>query len=250
MWKKTSLVLLLVGLLGWQAHAAKIFDLPPLPPASEFGNLLIDRTSEANGQKPVGFYHWTHRMKYSCRVCHYELDMAMETNATGITEEANRRGEYCGACHDGEIAFGHTEENCGKCHSGDIEGPKDRFKKLKKLPKAPYGNKIDWVEARNKGMISPVLSILDPHYRPMPFVDSLELEAAWTLIPPAHFRHGEHLKWLDCANCHPDIFKIKKKATQHFLMKHILEGKFCGACHLKVAFPLNNCKRCHPDMRD
>ena len=33
-------------------------------------------------------------------------------------------------------------------------------------------------------------------------------------------------------------------------MKYILEGKFCGVCHLNVAFPLDDCQRCHPDMHD
>ena len=49
-------------------------------------------------------------------------------------------------------------------------------------------------------------------------------------------------------NCHPDVFNIKKKTTEHFEMRFILEGRFCGACHLTVAFPLNDCMRCHPAM--
>jgi hypothetical protein len=28
-------------------------------------------------------------------------------------------------------------------------------------------------------------------------------------------------------------------------MSDFYEGKFCGACHLKVAFPLLDCQRCH-----
>jgi len=31
-------------------------------------------------------------------------------------------------------------------------------------------------------------------------------------------------------------------------MQYILETKFCGACHLTVAFPLDDCLRCHPGM--
>ncbi len=83
----------------------------------------------------------------------------------------------------------------------------------------------------------------------MPFAKRLKLEARWAMIPAAYFPHAEHQQWLDCANCHPDVFNIKKKTTEHFEMQYILEGKFCGLCHLRVAFPLNECKRCHPDMR-
>jgi c(7)-type cytochrome triheme protein len=31
-------------------------------------------------------------------------------------------------------------------------------------------------------------------------------------------------------------------------MTAMLKGEYCGACHLTVAFPLHNCKRCHPGM--
>jgi hypothetical protein len=28
-------------------------------------------------------------------------------------------------------------------------------------------------------------------------------------------------------------------------MARILKAEFCGVCHLSVAFPLDNCERCH-----
>jgi hypothetical protein len=31
-------------------------------------------------------------------------------------------------------------------------------------------------------------------------------------------------------------------------MDFIVSGKFCGVCHLTVAFPVQDCKRCHPDL--
>jgi c(7)-type cytochrome triheme protein len=70
-----------------------------------------------------------------------------------------------------------------------------------------------------------------------------------TIIPPAVFPHKDHTVWLDCDNCHPDLFNIKKKGT-HFSMNELLNGNFCGVCHTKVAFPMDECKRCHPAMRD
>jgi len=251
-----SLVLLVLSLWmvlpGHSRAQRDFFDLPPLPPPEAFGDLRIDRVSGENDVKPVYFSHWTHRSAYTCRVCHFELGFEMQTNLTEITESANRKGEFCGACHDGETAFGHTEENCAKCHAGS---PADRrksfrqFRKSLKLPEAPFGNRIDWVEALESGLIQPRNGILDPDFEPIPFNEEFEVPAAWTLIPPADFSHDIHLQWLECSNCHPDIFKIKKRATEHFLMKHILEGKFCGTCHMTVAFPLDDCQRCHPDMR-
>ena len=83
----------------------------------------------------------------------------------------------------------------------------------------------------------------------MAYKKELDIPANWALIPPAAFPHDKHMQWLDCGDCHPGIFNVKVKSTMHFEMRYILEGKFCGVCHLNVAFPLHNCKRCHPGMR-
>jgi c(7)-type cytochrome triheme protein len=228
------------------------FDLPAQPPPDQFGNLLLDRLSSSSGEPAVGFSHWSHRMRYACRVCHFELDFQMQAEASEISEEANRRGEFCGACHDGETAFAHSEENCARCHTGSVAGPKGALKRLRKqrkLPKAEHGNRIDWVAAEDQGRIDPVGSILEPDFEPIPFNERFEIPAAWTMIPPADFSHNVHLRWLECSNCHPDIFDIEKEGTEHFLMDNIVKGQFCGACHMRVAFPLDDCQRCHPSMR-
>lgn len=199
-----------------------------------------------NGQPAVTFSHWSHRMKYTCRVCHFELEFEMRVNATEITEAENRGGKYCGACHDGKTAFGHTAENCGKCHTGKTVVSKEQFAKaVRSFPKGPYGNQIDWVQTVAGGKIKPKQSIRDESYAPKPYNDAFELKAAMAMIPPAVFSHEVHNRWLDCRNCHPDLFAIKRTLTQHFEMRYILERKFCGACHLNVAFPLDDCKRCH-----
>lgn len=234
------------------AAQRSFFDLPPAPPPDEFGNLLLNRLSGSAGEKAVGFSHWSHRTRYACRVCHFELRFEMRKNASEISEEANQSGEFCGACHDGETAFGHTEKNCSRCHTGTAAGKRQAFKKFrkqKKLPASPFGNKIDWVKAEDLGLIEPVASILEEDFEPIGYDESFEIPAAWTLIPPADFSHRVHLRWLECSNCHPDVFDIEIKGTQHFLMKNILTGKFCGACHMNVAFPLDDCRRCHPGMR-
>ncbi|MBI5641713.1 MAG: hypothetical protein HZA17_14955 [Nitrospirae bacterium] len=224
------------------------FKLPPLSSPEQYGNILINRTSEKNGVKPVSFSHWIHRTKYTCRVCHLELDFNFRINSTEITEKANLDGKFCGACHNGRLAFGHTKENCTRCHNGDIAYSKARFRELSAFPKTEYGNRIDWVAAQAKGLIKPKDS-LTPNFKQMPFEKKLELAAEKSGTPPAVFPHRIHTQWLDCSNCHPDIFNIKKKTTKHFSMDRIVKFEFCGVCHLRTAFPLDDCSRCHPGMK-
>ena len=63
-------------------------------------------------------------------------------------------------------------------------------------------------------------------------------------MPWVKFPHMAHTKWLDCSNCHPEIF-IPKKGANNPSMDGILAGEHCGRCHDKVAFALWICERCH-----
>jgi c(7)-type cytochrome triheme protein len=84
----------------------------------------------------------------------------------------------------------------------------------------------------------------------MVFENVLELEAEWDNVPGAIFPHNKHTAWLDCSDCHPYIFNIKKKFTKGFRMMTNIRGEFCGVCHTNVAFPMTDCVRCHPDIKD
>jgi c(7)-type cytochrome triheme protein len=234
------------------AESGGPWDLPHPPPADEYGNLLINRTSEKNGVKPAAFSHWIHRRKHTCRVCHFELEFSMKANTTEITEAANRSGKYCGAsgCHDGKAAFGHDNPNCEKCHNGDRGYGKKRFSELSTFPKTKFGDRINWVRAFKNGMITPLNYLAVKPSEGISYDKALLLEAEWSGIPAAIFPHKAHIKWLDCNNCHPEIFNIKKKTTKHFSMNRILQGEFCGVCHLNVAFPMDDCKRCHPGITE
>lgn len=238
---------LLSILLSYQTlSAADFFDIPRALPPGQYGNIIISRTtSKEYGIKPVAFSHWSHRIKYTCRVCHTELEFNFELNSTEITEKANREGKFCGACHNGKEAFGHTDENCAKCHSNDLKYGGEDFKGLqKKLPAAGFGNRINWVGAIKEGAIKPKNTILG-NYEPMSYDKRVVLTPEWSSIPPAVMPHKDHLLWLDCSNCHPDIFDVKKRTTKHFSMNRILKFEFCGVCHLRTAFPLDDCRRCH-----
>jgi c(7)-type cytochrome triheme protein len=222
----------------------------PLPP-DEYGNILISRTSEKNGVKPATFSHWVHRRKFTCRVCHFELEFNFKVNTTEITEAANKTGKYCGApkCHDGTAAFGHgKKEDCDRCHNGKLGYGKEKFAELAALPKRKLGNGIDWAKALDRGLIQPANELtIKPS--DITYDQTLSLQANWAMIPPAIFSHRAHVKWLDCNNCHPDIFNIKKKTTKHFSMELNLKGDFCGVCHLSVALPMDDCKKCHPGIK-
>jgi c(7)-type cytochrome triheme protein len=67
-------------------------------------------------------------------------------------------------------------------------------------------------------------------------------------MPNILFSHEKHTVWSGCELCHPQIFCIRRCAAVYD-MQDIFEGRFCGACHMRVAFPLDDCKRCHPDMK-
>lgn len=227
-----------------------VINLPTLPPPAQYGNVLISRLTRNSTHPPVAFSHWIHRRSYTCRVCHFELNFAMKTNTTMDLNEANiRKGEFCGACHNGTITFGINENTCKICHTGKIGAADDRFPELSGLPKARYGDQINWVKALKKGLIAPKQSIYNDNFESVPFDTVLRLEPEWSLIKTrALFPHQQHIVWLDCADCHPDIFNIQKKGTKHFRMNYISNGQFCGVCHLNVAFPIQDCKRCHPDL--
>ena len=246
-----AVLLVFVGSVPVFASSSAFWQLPPLPPAHQYGDILIDRSATKNGVEAVFFSHWSHRAKYTCRVCHWELDFAFKNGTTEMTESDNRNGLYCGKCHDGKVAFGHTKGNCQRCHAGRITSDEGKFSKLRAgLPKDKFGNEINWAAAIRTERIKPLYNIFKPEETPLSFRKKLELKAEWQYVPPAIFPHDVHVKWLDCGSCHPDIFNIKKKTTKHFEMKYILEEKFCGVCHLRVAFPMDNCKRCHPAFKN
>ncbi len=60
-----------------------------------------------------------------------------------------------------------------------------------------------------------------------------------------NFDHRSHMKGLDCKECHPGIF-LMKKGAQRITMAEINKGEYCGACHNgKRAFSAEKCDKCH-----
>ena len=112
----------------------------------------------------------------------------------------------------------------------------------KDFPRDQVGN-IDWVKAFKENLIKPRES-LDPTKSLVPPFDfNIDIPAVGSM-PNVVFPHFPHTFWLDCGNCHPNIFVMKKGANPLSMVK-IVNGEFCGRCHGRVAFPISNCARCH-----
>lgn len=90
--------------------------MPSQAVRAEYGDVVINNMAEEAGMPPVVFPHWFHRIRFRCKVCHADLGFKFKAGGTGINMLKIIDGYYCGACHNGEIAW--SVENCTLCHSG------------------------------------------------------------------------------------------------------------------------------------
>ncbi len=228
-----------------------------------YGKVVIRNYSRNAGLAPVVFDHWFHRSRFTCRLCHVDIGFAMEAGGTNITAAMNKQGHYCGACHDGKRSIGDrkifaacsegvTKEEslrCERCHSRGkkVAREHDFTAFSEKLPKTSLGNGINWEEAEVKGFIKPV-DFLEGVSRERPSLKAqkdflIEIKSSW--MEKVLFSHKKHAVWNGCEVCHPEIFPSVKKGATKYSMFQIVNGQYCGACHDKVAFPLQDCQRCH-----
>ena len=260
--KKWLAVVLLVPMIATVVHAQTgTKKRRPLP--YEYGGVVIKNFSSGGGFSPVQFDHWLHRAKYTCRLCHVDIGFAMKANATGIKAADNMKGYYCGTCHNGKMAHGdrkifeacatkYTKDDlkrCTRCHSkGEtVKRGYDFASFIEKFPKERFGNGVDWEKAEELGLIRPLdyiegISVKRP---PLATQKDFAIGAKVETMPEIIFSHKKHTVWNGCELCHPEIFPSMKKGTTKVSMTEIFEGKYCGACHVTVAFPTTDCQRCH-----
>ncbi len=100
----------------------------------------------------------------------------------------------------------------------------------------------DWVKALSLGIIAPRADLEGKGEMKVLDMDILFKNTGG--MPWVRFPHSTHTKWLDCTNCHDEIF-IPKAGANKIGMDAILAGEFCGRCHGKVSFALWVCERCH-----
>jgi len=250
-------VVSLVLCLSATAAARKI----PLP--ENYGRVVMDNYTQRGEFPPVVFDHWLHRANFTCRVCHVDIGFAMEANGTKITAEANRKGFYCGACHDGKRPFkdrkifaacsekGKVSDadkmRCDRCHSWrkNVKREYDYATFTKDFPKRI--GYVDWETAEEKGIIKPAdflegVSIKRAKLKPQKDF-SIKSQGSW--MADIIFSHEKHAVWNGCELCHPEIFPSVKKGQFRYTMFEIYRGEYCGLCHLNVAFHAIDCSRCH-----
>jgi c(7)-type cytochrome triheme protein len=227
-----------------------------MPRPEEYGNVLINNNSEKANIAPVVFKHWLHRTKYTCRVCHVDIGFATEAGGSEIKEADNKNHLYCGSCHNGTIAFGPTSreklvnevQNCDLCHSygKEVKFKYDFNEFVKNFPQARFGNRVDWIKAEQAGMfkLQDVVPGVSIKRKPIAAPKDFDIKSTILGMPDTVFSHKIHADINGCELCHPEIFGSTKGVTK-FNMQDIFAGKYCGACHAKVAFPFYDCQLCH-----
>lgn len=90
--------------------------LPVDKARAEYGDVVINNYSDAAGMRPAIFPHWFHRVRFRCKVCHADLGFKFKAGGNEINMVKIIDGQFCGACHNGELAW--SVENCNLCHSG------------------------------------------------------------------------------------------------------------------------------------
>ena len=252
-----KLLLLAFSILYVTAVSAQTFGTKKRSPKpDEYGNVVIDNFSTDARIAPVEFSHWLHRAKYTCRLCHVDLGFSMITGDTRIEEKDNRNGLYCGACHNGRISFSHEIKdregqgisNCDRCHSvgKNIQPEVEFYTFIKDFPRSRFGNRVDWLEAEERGLVRlrDYLKGVSIKRDKLIAPQDIEMDARFAEMPDIIFSHEKHTVWNGCELCHPAIFNIKKSSTV-FDMQEIFNGRYCGACHGKVAFTNMDCQLCH-----
>lgn len=119
----------------------------------------------------------------------------------------------------------------GKHSSAVLELPTDRF------------GLVNWVEATKQGVVAPIVGI-DRNRRHRFYEGVILYNATSPTREDVVFEHDVHTYFLDCDSCHPKPFK-KTPGEAKITMMKIKRGRYCGKCHGKIAFPIEDCERCH-----
>jgi len=92
------------------------------------GDIQLARAADSTGAPVMGafpparFRHWSHRIRFRCSACHTDV-FQLRAGTDTLSMAAMRRGEACGACHDGGTAFATNDvSECGRCH---VDAPAD-----------------------------------------------------------------------------------------------------------------------------
>lgn len=223
--------------------SAEMGYMKKMPPPDSYGTLIMNKNT-GDAMAAVVFPHWLHRAKFACKVCHTDIGFAMKAKKTEFMMADNFSGNYCGKCHNGDTAFATTE--CNRCHSYGTDTVRKKIEnELKGLPKDEYGNKVNWVTALRDGKIKPKASLEGGEMAAMDLDIIIKPMNLMPRPPDVLYPHKAHTEVLDCSSCHTSIFEMQQGGHPAMSMQKIIAGQYCGVCHGKVAFPLDDCFRCH-----
>ena len=181
-----------------------------------------------------------------CLICAVMTAVAWAAQAENSPEKpaVEPRPVYSKGLHfqtEGEVVP-IAEDGIHDPENAAVKVLQEPYESMKDFPRDEQGI-IDWVQVLNQGLIDPRKSLTGEEQ--MFPVDFDIIFTNTGSMPHVRFPHKPHTEWLTCANCHPLIF-IPQKGANPVSMSAIIEGKYCGVCHGKVAFPpTTNCGRCH-----
>ncbi len=186
------------------------------------GPLLADTGGgEIYYTKPVKSVLFSHKLHVEdrglgCDMCHtklFEMQALAAQQRPDFTMKSLYAGKYCGACHNGKMAFASNTQ-CARCHDG-----------VKGYDAALAKGIIDPSAKRSGGPKSFV-------YKPKD-------------IGAVTFSHEFHTAAFSCKDCHTKVFRMKKGGNK-MTMDAMNAGKFCGKCHDgKTATAVTDCAKCH-----
>lgn len=258
--KLLFLILFILICTGMTAAQTGVKKKRPLP--QEYGRVILNNFSEKAGLPPVVFDHWLHRARFTCRLCHVDIAFAMKADATNIRAADNAKGYYCGTCHNGKMIYKEKKvfescstkpsadlKRCERCHSlgKNVKREYDFAEFTGRFPKERFGNGVNWEKAEEDGyvLLTDYLEGVSIKRPALAVKKDFALAPKVEGMPEIIFSHKKHTVWNGCETCHPEIFIGVKKGTTKYSMIEIFDGKYCGVCHGKVAFPLLDCQRCH-----
>ena len=198
-----------------------------------------------------------------CEACHFypwdQLDDERQAKDELVKLNAKSAKNSLFASRSGKMAG----KGDGKKKSGTAfkwgDGWQPRAFRAAGLPKDKYGL-IDWIKLTEDELALPKGSLdqNDPIYEsPVHYVfdeegeediEDIVMPVKSESISAVLYPHTTHTWWLKCKSCHPARFDRGAGDTD-MTMKEMGKGKYCGECHGKVAFPLEDCNRCHNKER-
>lgn len=260
---KRALILVLVLIMGATVTWAKSGMMKRKLPPYEYGSVTMNNYTQQGGIPHVVFDHWVHRQHYTCRLCHVDIGFGMTANSSKVRAADNMKGYFCGTCHNGKMKYGgnrifascaneYTREDykrCMKCHIMEKTAAREDafFRFAERLPKETLGNGINWEKAEAEGLIKVIDNLEGVSVKRASFKNQQDfsIKSKTEGMPQIIFSHTKHTVWNGCELCHPDIFVGVKKGISKYSMVELFDGKYCGVCHDKVAFPQTDCQRCH-----